>query len=88
MSKNHLLYLELILLLAGDKSLNPGPVQNDHLLKENWKSCKNKDIYFTHLNINIFVSKIDKLSKIAKIPNAVVTGITESKPRFLSKVTV
>ena len=37
--KNHFLYLKLILLLAGDISLNPGPTQNDHL-KENRKIFK------------------------------------------------
>ena len=34
--QNHFLYLKLILLLSGDISLSPGPIQNDHL-KENWK---------------------------------------------------
>ena len=58
--KNHFLYLKLILLLSGDISLNPGPIQN-HYLKQNWKTIKNRDLYFIYLNINSLLPKIDEL---------------------------
>ena len=63
--KNHFLYLKLILLLAGDISLNPGPTQNDHL-KEKWKIFRNRGLHFIHLNINSLLPKIDELRKIVK----------------------
>ena len=46
--KNHFLYLKLILLLSGDISLSPGPIQNDHL-KENWKE--------TYILYTLFIQK-------------------------------
>ena len=57
-------------------SLNPGPVQNDHL-KENWKTFRNRDLYFIYLNINSLLSKINKLREIVKISNPTVIGIAE-----------
>ena len=76
--KNNFLYLKLILLLSGDISLNPGPIQNDHLT-ENWKTFRNRGLHFIHLNINSLLPKIDKLREIVKISNPTVIGITETK---------
>ena len=76
--KNHFLYLKLILLLSGDISLNPGPIQNNHL-KKNWKTFRNKGLHFIHLNINSLLPKIDELREIVKISNPRVIGITETK---------
>ena len=76
--KNHFLDLKLILLLSGEISLNPGPIQNDHL-KENWKTFRNRGLHFIHLNINSLLSKIDELREIVEISNPTVIGITETK---------
>ena len=68
--KNHFLYLKLILVLSGDISLNPGPIQNNHL-KENWVIFRNRGLHF--------MPKIDELREIVKISNPTVIGITETK---------
>ena len=77
--KNHLIYLKLILLLSGCKSLNPGPNRTNHQLTENLKVFKTRVLHFIHLNINSLLSKIDELREIVKGSNATVVGITESK---------
>ena len=76
--KNHFLYRKLILLLSGDISLNPQPIQNNHL-KENREIFKNRGLHFIHLNINSLLPKIDKLREIVKISNPTVISITETK---------
>ena len=76
--KNHFLYPKLILLLWGDKSLNPGSIQNNHL-KENWKKFRNRGLQFVHLNINSLQPKVDELREIVKISSATVIGITDTK---------
>ena len=75
--KNHFLYLKLILLLSGDISLKPGPIQNDHL-KENWKKLET-GLNFIRLNINSLLPKIDELREIIKISNPTVIDIAETK---------
>ena len=74
--KNHFLYLKLILLLSGDISSNPEPIQNSHL-KENWKTFRNRGLHFIHSNS--LLPKIDELRKTVKISNPAVIGITETK---------
>ena len=69
---------KLVLLLSGDISLNPEPIQNDHL-KENWKIFRNRGLHFIHLNINSLLPKTDELREIVKISNPTVIGITETK---------
>ena len=61
-------------------SLNPGPAYNHHPpnLKE-WDKFKIKGLHLLHLNVNIPLPKIDELRCIAKLSNAAVIGITESK---------
>ena len=76
--KNNFLYLKLILLLSGDISLNPRPIQNNHI-KENWETFRNRGLHFIHLNINSLLPKIDELREIVKISNSTVIGITETK---------
>ena len=76
--KNHVLYLKLTLLISEDISFNPGPIQNDNL-KENWKTFRNKDLHFVHLNINSLLPKIDELRELVKISNPTVIGITGTK---------
>ena len=74
--KNHFLNLKLILLLSGDISLNPEPIQDSHL-KENLKTFRNRGLHFIHSNS--LLPKIDELRKIVKISNPAVIGITETK---------
>ena len=60
--------------------INPGPFHNlqplDHV---EWKVFKHRGLHFLHSNINSLLPKIDELSHIAKLTNAAVTGISESK---------
>ena len=76
--KNQFHYLKLVLLLSWDISLNPGPIQNNHL-KEYWKKIRNRGLHFIHLNINSLLPRIDELRKIVKISNPTIIGITETK---------
>ena len=77
---NNKSFCRLILILSGDISLNPGPVYNHHPpnLKE-WDKIKIKGLHLLHLNFNRLLPKIDELRYIAKLSNAAVIGITESK---------
>ena len=68
----------MILPLSGDISLNPGPIQNNHL-KENWKKFRNRGLHFIHLNIKSLLPKIVELTERVKISNPTVIGITETK---------
>ena len=73
-------YYRLPLLLLGGIILNPGPFHNlqplDH---EEWNSFKYRGLHFLHLNINSLLLKIDELRHIARLTNAAVIGISESK---------
>ena len=70
----------LLLLLSGDINLNPGPFHNlqplDH---DKWNIFKHRGLHFLHLNINSLLPKIDELRHIARLTNAYVIGISESK---------
>ena len=79
-TNNNKSFYHLILILSGDISLNPGPVYNDHppKLKE-WDIFKIKGLHLLNVNVNSLLPKIDELRYIAKLSNAVVIGITESK---------
>ena len=78
--KNLNSFSQLLLLLSGDISLNPGPVHQGTLQCSNeWNVFKNKGLDFIHLNINSLPLKIEQLCSIAKSSNAAVTGICESK---------
>ena len=70
----------LLLLLSGDISLNPGPPHNNQLQPQSeWNVFNSRGIHFVHLNVNSFLSKIDELRNIAKLSNAEVIDISESK---------
>ena len=78
--KNSNSYFNLLLLLSGDISLNPGPPHNNQLQPQNeWSVFNSRGLHFIHLNINSLLPKIDELRNIAKLSNAAVTGIGESK---------
>ena len=73
-------YHRLLLLLSGDISLNPGPFHNLQPLDQNeWNIFKHRGLHFLHLNINSLLPKIDELRHIARLTNAAVIGISESK---------
>ena len=80
MYRNSNSYYRLLLLLSGDISLNPGPFHNlqplDH---DEWNIFMHRGLHFLHLNINILSPKIDKLKRIARLTNAAVIGISETK---------
>ena len=70
----------LLLLLSGDISLNPGPPPNNQLQPQSeWSVFNSRGNHFIHLNVNSFLPKIDELRNIAKLSNAEVIDISESK---------
>ena len=70
----------MLLLLSGDISLNPRPIngsqQNTY---DQWAVFKKRGLHSVHININIPLTKIDELQSIAKLSEAAVIGISESK---------
>ena len=75
---NNKIFYCLILILLGDMSLNPRPICNHYPpnLKE-WFIFKIKGFHLLHLNS--LLPNIDELRCIARLSNAAVIGITESK---------
>ena len=70
----------MLLLLSGDISLNPEYFHNlQPLNHDEWNIFKHRGLHFLHLNINSLLPKIDELRHIARLTNAVVIGISESK---------
>ena len=68
------------MLLSGDVSLNPGPVQISPPVNVNiWEPFNKKGLHFLHININSLLPKIDELKCIANKTKAAIIGITESK---------
>ena len=70
----------LLVLLLGDISLNPGPFHNlqplDH---DEWNNFRHRELHSLHLNINSLLAKTDELRDIARLTNAAVIRISESK---------
>ena len=70
----------LLVLLLGDISLNPGLFHNlqplDH---DEWNNFRHRELHFLHLNINSLLPKTDELRDIARLTNAAVIRISESK---------
>ena len=80
MYRNSNSYYRLLLLLSGDISLNPEPFHNlQPLNHDEWNIFKHRGLHFLHLNINSLLPKIDELRHIARLTNAAVIGISESK---------
>ena len=59
--------MKLILLLLGEISRNPRPIQNNHL-KESWEIIRNRGLHFIRLNKNSLLPKIDELREIGILP--------------------
>ena len=73
-------YFNLLLLLLDDISLNPGHPHNIQLQSQSeWSVFNSKGLHFNHLNVNSLLPKIDENRNIAKLSNAAVIGISESK---------
>ena len=73
-------FYQFLLLLSGDVSLNPGPVQISPAVNVNiWEPLNKKGLHFLHININSLLPKIDELKCIANKTKANIIGITESK---------
>ena len=74
----------LLIILAGDISLNPGPICKHQLLNmKEWDIFKTKSVHLIHLivylTLNSLLPKIDELWHMARLSNAAVIGISESK---------
>ena len=73
-------YFNLLLFPSGDLSLNPGPLHSNQLQTQSeWSVFNSRGLHFIHLSGNSLLPKIDKLRHIAKLSNAAVIGISESK---------
>ena len=78
--KNYTNFYKFLLLLSGDVSLNPGPVQRSSDITSTIREPLNKkDLHFLHININSLLSKKDEIRCIANKTKTAITGITESK---------
>ena len=78
--KNNNSFYPLLLLFLGGISLNPGPLSNPQLFKqEEWQAFSNRLLHLIHLNINSLLPNIDEMRVIAKRTKAAVIGISESK---------
>ena len=55
-------FYQFLLLLLGDLSLNPGPVQISPAVNVKiWEPLNKKGLHFLHVNINSLLPKIDDL---------------------------
>ena len=72
-------FYQILLILSGDISLNPGPCQTQLNDDKTWDSLKTKGLHLCHLNVNSLLSKIDEIRDIANRIKPAVSGITESK---------
>ena len=79
--RNNNSFCPLLVLLSGGISLNPGPLSNSQLFKqEKLQTFTNRRLHLICLNINSVLPKIDEFREIAKRTKAVVICMTESKP--------
>ena len=73
-------FYQFLLLLSGDISLNPEPVQISLAVTVNiWEQLNKKGLHFLHINMNSLLPKIDELKCIANKTKATIMGIAESK---------
>ena len=73
-------FYQFLLLLSGDVSLNPRPVQISLAVNVNiWEPLNKKGLHSLHININSLLPKIDELKCIANKTKAAIMVIAESK---------
>ena len=78
--KNYTNFCKFLLLLSGDVSLNPGPIQRSPDISSTiWEPLNKKGLHFLHININSLLLKKDEIKCIANKTKAAIIGITESK---------
>ena len=78
--RNYNSIYQFLVLLSGDVSLNPEPVQISPSVNVNiWEPFNKKGLYFLHINMNSLVPKTDELKCITNKTKAAIIGITESK---------
>ena len=78
--RNNQNYFRLLLLLSGNISLNPGPINSSQQYNNDQRAVfKKRGLYFVHININSLLPKIDELQYIATLSEPAVIGISESK---------
>ena len=78
--RNNKTYFRLLLLLSGDISLNPGPINGSQQHNyDQWAVFKKIGLHFVHINVNSLLPKTDELRYIAKLSEAAVIDISESK---------
>ena len=79
----------LLLLLSGDISLNPGPINGSQQYKNGqWALFKKRGLNFVHININSLLLKVDELQYIAELSGAAVIAISESKLDDYSEIQI
>ena len=69
--KHFLKFYQILLLLSGDISLNPGPCQMQFI-----EPLKTQGLHFCHLNVNSLLSKTDELRDITNHIKPAILGIT------------
>ena len=77
--KNSNSYFSLLLLLSGDISLYSGPHNNQLQPQIEWRVFNLRGLHFIHLNVDSLLPKINELRNNAKLSNATVICIGESK---------
>ena len=78
--KNYNNIYQFLLLLSGEVSLNPGPVQISPAVNANiWEPLNKKGLHFLHTNINSSLPKTDELKCITNNTKATIIEITKTK---------
>ena len=78
--QNNYTYFQLLLLPSGDISFNPGPINGFQEHSYDQRAVFNtRALHIVHSNINSLLPEIDEFPYIAKLSEAVVIVISESK---------
>ena len=78
--QNNKTYFRLLLALSGDISLNLGPINGSRQHNYDQRAVfKKGGLHYVHININSLLPKTDELQYIAKLSEAIIIGISESK---------
>ena len=78
--RNNKTYFRLLLLFSGNISFNPGSINGfQQYNNDQWAVVKKRGLHILHIDINSLLPKIEELQNIAKLPEATVIAISESK---------
>ena len=73
-------FYQFLLLLSGDLSLNPEPIQMSPAVDVNiWGRLNKNNLHFLHIVINSLLPKADQLKCIVNKTKIAIIGITEPK---------